>query len=272
MGTASRPLGVPPAEIEEKERKEDVEEDADAKKRSIAWGAASAAAAYGAIRVAAGDSSSAEDLVDLLHSAYTSSVAVRGITSLESNAQHIVALPRSLASGDGQVVRMFCHSLGYFFADVALIAVKGPLLGRWPELWAGRLAHHAIQTVANVPCIFRTGPSESKALRSVLCIAYFAEFSNIFLRLSNLLRKRNVAAPRLRQIVNWALLVSFGASRLVNFWAAIRIFWKARPLIDPRIFQAMSGIQASGYLLNLVWFFKIAKIVAKPAAIPSLEC
>eukprot|EP00913_Durusdinium_trenchii_P012302 g11551.t1 len=72
---------------------------------------------YGAADTfAQGDSNFAEDVVDLMHSAYTSKVAISGIASLERHAEHTVALPRHLARGRGPVVRMFCHSLGYFFA------------------------------------------------------------------------------------------------------------------------------------------------------------
>ncbi|CAK9077285.1 unnamed protein product [Durusdinium trenchii] len=131
-------------------------------------------------------------------------------------------------------------------------------------MWAGRLIHHIIQTCANTPCIFRTSPSEALALRSVLCIAYFAEFSNIFLRLSNLLRRRK-SPGRVLQAMNLALLGSFAVSRLGNFFFAVRIFWQARSHIHPQIFKMLTSIQVSGYLLNLLWFFKIAKIAMKPA-------
>ncbi|CAE8691231.1 unnamed protein product, partial [Polarella glacialis] len=249
------------------------QEDPEARCRSIAWGAAVSATAYGVVLAAAqGDTQAAEDVVDLMHSACTSSIAVAGVIALEPNAEHTFALPSRLARADGVVVRMFCHSLGYFLADVGLIAVGG-FLGRWPNLWQGRLAHHTIQACANLPCIFKVDrPKEKLALRSVLCIAYFAEFSTIFLRLSNLLRRRQVALS-LRQAINWALLVSFGVSRLVNFGGAIGMCWQARHLIEPRIFRLISCIQGAGYVLNLAWFLKIAQIVRKPmSAVPSIEC
>ncbi|OLP84994.1 hypothetical protein AK812_SmicGene34065 [Symbiodinium microadriaticum] len=173
--------------------------------------------------------------------------------------------------GRGPVVRMFCHSLGYFLADVGLILVRGGVFRNWPKLWAARLTHHFIQTCAVSPCLFRTRPAEALALRSVLCIAYFAEFSNIFLRLSNFLRRRN-GSISLRRAVNLMLLGSFAASRMFNFAFAMRVFWLARAYVHPRIFQMLISIQASGYMLNLAWFVKIAQIAAKSVSIPSVEC
>jgi len=252
------------------EEQADQEEEPVAKFRAIAVGAGAAMISYGAADTfAQGDSSFAEDVVDLMHSAYTSKVAISGIASLEPHEEHTVALPSRLSKGRGPVVRMFCHSLGYFFADVLLILFGG-LSGNLPSMWAGRLIHHVIQTCANTPCIFRTKPSEALALRSVLCIAYFAEFSNIFLRLSNLLRRRK-SPPRVLQALNFALLGSFGVSRLANFFFAVRIFWQARSHIQPHIFKMLTTIQVSGYILNLLWFFKIAKIAMKPTAKLSIK-
>mmetsp|Transcript_21114 Transcript_21114/g.39683 ORF Transcript_21114/g.39683 Transcript_21114/m.39683 type:complete len:283 (-) Transcript_21114:117-965(-) len=242
------------------------------KARSIALGTGAAMVSYGmAEALAGGDPEIAEDVVDFLHSAYTSSIAVRGIRALEPHPRHRVALPSHLATGSGPVVRMFCHSIGYFFADVGLILVRGGLFGNWPKLWAARLTHHVIQACAVLPCIFRTEKSEALALRSVLCIAYFAEFSNLFLRLSNALRRRG-GRPSLQRAVNVALLGSFAASRMFNFGFAMRVFWLAKAMVHPRLFQMIASIQASGYLLNLVWFVKIAQIVAKPNILPSVEC
>mmetsp|Transcript_117947 Transcript_117947/g.279977 ORF Transcript_117947/g.279977 Transcript_117947/m.279977 type:complete len:280 (+) Transcript_117947:84-923(+) len=259
---------VMPAE----EGKPDTEEEPLHKLKSIAWGAGASMLAYGVVEtLAEGDAEIAEDAVDFLHSTYTSCVAVSGISSLQPHSEHRVALPEDMAKGRGPVVRMFCHSLGYFLADVGLILVRGGVFRNWPKLWAARLTHHFIQTCAVSPCLFRTRPAEALALRSVLCIAYFAEFSNIFLRLSNFLRRRN-GSISLRRAVNLMLLGSFAASRMFNFAFAMRVFWLARAYVHPRIFQMLISIQASGYMLNLAWFVKIAQIAAKSVSIPSVEC
>ncbi|CAJ1455978.1 unnamed protein product [Effrenium voratum] len=272
-GWVNTAVASPANRTEEKSdaQERDPDEEPVAKLRAIAVGAGLAMVSYSTVdALVPGDSSIAEDVVDLAHSAYTSSVAIVGMSSLEPHAEHTVALPPRLSSGRGPVTKMFCHSIGYFLADVGLITA-GALTGNLPPLWAGRLIHHVIQAGAVLPCIFRTTPSEALALRSVLCIAYFAEFSNIFLRLSNLLRRR-AGSFRLRRAVNVALLCSFGVSRLGNFFFAVRVFWQAKRHIHPEIFKMLTGIQASGYMLNLAWFFKIVKIVMKSSSIPSIEC
>lgn len=171
-----------------------------------------AAVSYGAVNAFTGDVEMTEDVLDLAHSAYTSTIAISGVTLLEPNDDHTVSLPAKLLQDDTRVVRMFCHSLGYFCADVGLILVQGGIFRRWPNLWMGRLAHHTIQACANLPCIFGTDrPKETALLRSVLCMAYLAELSNIFLRLSNLLRRRSTTTLQLRQCINWIRSLSFGS-------------------------------------------------------------
>jgi len=228
---------------------------------------------FGVVNLATGgDAQATEDVVDLAHSVYTSSVAVRGILSLEPHRQHIVALPSRLIKDDGAVVRMFCRSIGFFFADVLLILVERCMLGRKPHLWAGRLAHHFIQAFANLTAIFRTETREQTvALRTVLGIAYFAEFSNIFLRLGNIFR-RGAASSKTQKPLNALLLLSFFASRMVNFPFAIYAFWRARPVVSTDVLWTVGGVQVAGYLLNLGWFLKIVKIIMKPAVVPSIEC
>mmetsp|Transcript_41663 Transcript_41663/g.89451 ORF Transcript_41663/g.89451 Transcript_41663/m.89451 type:complete len:281 (-) Transcript_41663:222-1064(-) len=240
-------------------------------KKHICYGAMAASAAYTATYAVVGDSTVTEDIVDLAHSAYTSSVALTGIASMERHPLHTIALKKSLAGENGMVVKMFCHSIGYFFADVALI--MGSLaMGKRPNLWQGRLAHHVIQACANLPVIFQNKcKKESLALRSVLCIAYFAEFSNIFLRLSNMLRR--TSKVQAQKATNIALVLSFAASRMLNFPVAISVFVQARSLVQPSIFRLAASIQAAGYVLNLAWFAKIVGIVVKQArSVPSFEC
>lgn len=250
----------------------DEDEDPKAHAKSIAWGAVGAGLVYGASKTLAGGSSSAaEDVTDLLHSAYSSSIALSGVVALEFNSEHYVALPKGQRRGDGRVVQMFCHSMGYFFADVILIAGELSIFHRLPHLWIGRLLHHAIQACAVLPCIFRTkSDKECCALRTVLCVAYLAELSNLFLRLSNILRP--APRPQLRKAVNWALLATFASTRILNFWIAVSIFWAARPHVNKNIFRMLTSIQAAGYILNIGWFLKIAQIATRPIPLPSIEC
>merc|ERR1719229_569693 len=109
-----------------------------------------------------------------------------GYSVVKPHSLHAWALPQHLVNGRGPVVRMFSHSLGYFLADAALIVVDVLVRGKYPHLWAGRLAHHAIQFTANAPVIFSRDSAQNVALRTCLCMAYSAELSSIFLRLSNM--------------------------------------------------------------------------------------
>merc|ERR1712196_741378 len=184
-----------------------------------------------------------------------------GLTNMIPNKLHTRALPPHLADARGPIVRMFCHSLGYFLADLVKITGDIALRGKFPNLWQGRLIHHIVQIGANTPAILGQGkPAEQNcAQRSVLCMAYLAELSSVFLRLSNLLRARPHHV-KLRLLVNWTLVVTFLGSRVVNFPLAIAMWFKARPLFPPALFKAMAAIQAGGFTLSAVWFFRIVQI------------
>lgn len=246
--------------------------------RSVAAGTLCSGAAYGLCRLLL-SSEHTEDAVDMMHSLATSSTALYGLAVMERHPLHTIALPASLASGRGLVVKMFSLSLGYFIADFAKITGDVLLRGKYPHLWAGRLAHHTIQLGANWPGIFCKGKPRDQVLawRSGLCMAYVAEVSSIFLRLSNLLRQgpQGARGLRLRQAVNWALVVSFFGSRIVNFACLITMFVQARPVLPPMLFGLGAAVQASGYGLSAVWFTKILRIALKTtgeATLPSIEC
>jgi len=245
--------------------------------QTIAAGTVASGMAYGLCRLLL-PTDYTEDVVDMAHSLATSSVAIYGLASMDAHPLHDRSLPPRLASGRGPIVRMFCYSLGYFGADVAKIAMDVLIRNRFPHLWAGRLAHHFVQLGANAPGIFGRGkPAELKlAWRSVLCMAYIAEVSSIFLRLSNLAR-RGKAGVRVRQAVNWALVVSFFGSRVVNFAFAIAMFVRARPVLPPHLFRLGTTVQVGGYTLSAVWFTKIVQIALKTTladqtSLPSVEC
>lgn len=243
--------------------------------RTIAIAAATSGAAYGLCRLTL-PSASAEDVVDIVHSLGTSSMAIYGAASMEPNAICVRSLPAHLSAGRGPIVRMFAGSLGYFLADAIKIAVDTLIRGKFPHLWQGRLAHHVIQLGANMPGIFCKGlpKDQNLAWRSVLCLAYLAEVSSIFLRLSNIVRQ--VGRPRLARAVNWGLVMSFFGCRIVNFWFAIAMYVKARGVLPARLFQLGLTVQAGGYLLSAAWFMKIVRIALKPMKpeilMPSVEC
>lgn len=236
---------------------EDKQKAARSQARAILEGFTAAATVYGVARRAVG-AAAAEDVVDMMHSAYTSGVALQGICSLQKHPIFWIALPAHLEDGLGPVVRMFCRSAGYFLADVCLILVEVGARGQHPALWLGRLAHHALQLVCNLASTFKRGSAlESHALRSGLCMAYFAEFSTIFLRLRSLTKRMNLVS--VRRVVDWSLLLSFAFSRLVNFGFLIRCWVNCRQVVSPLIFRFFLGIQCSVYLMNVGWFAKIAQ-------------
>mmetsp|Transcript_57661 Transcript_57661/g.153625 ORF Transcript_57661/g.153625 Transcript_57661/m.153625 type:complete len:299 (-) Transcript_57661:108-1004(-) len=240
--------------------------------RDIATGTLISAVSYGVLRLF-NPSQRTEDLIDLAHSVYSAGTAMYGFASMRPHHLHIWALPPHLSGGRGPIVRLFKYSLGYFGADVILILVDVLFRNKFPHLWAGRLGHHIVQCGANCPAIFRYGcnPQQMLAWRSVLCTAYIAELSTIFLRLSNMLR--NSGGQRLRILVNWTLVVTFLASRNVNFAVAIAMFVKARSVIPTYPLKIGAVVQTCGYLLSTGWFVKILQIALKTTnEIPSIEC
>eukprot|EP00927_Polykrikos_kofoidii_P073134 TRINITY_DN69207_c0_g1_i1.p1 TRINITY_DN69207_c0_g1~~TRINITY_DN69207_c0_g1_i1.p1 ORF type:complete len:269 (-),score=21.60 TRINITY_DN69207_c0_g1_i1:540-1346(-) len=241
--------------------------------QQIAIGSVISGCSYGVCRIFS-TSSRTEDLVDLAHSVYSTSVALIGYAATEPHPLHSRALPAKLARGRSFVVRMFCHSLGYFLADTALITVDVLFRGKYPHLWAGRLAHHTVQFLANAPTIFGRSRAQNLALRTTLCMAYTAELSSIFLRLSNMMRGASLPA---RRLVNWTLVVSFFFSRVLNFWPTAMVVHKARPLVDGRVYATVHTIMGVGYCMSLAWFLKIIKIALNTTAASSsrhtsLEC
>jgi len=230
--------------------------------------------AYGLIRLFLSNVYT-EDAIDMVHSAGTSFTSLYAFTQMRPHKVHTRALPSDLASGRGCVVRMFSISIGYFTADVIKIMLDVLVRNKYPNLWAGRLVHHFIQFGACFPAIFGRGqpPERNLAWRSVLCMAYIAELSSVFLRLSNMTRQSKVSI-RLRQAINWALVASFFGSRIVNFAAAIAMFVKARKVLPPHLFQLGAVVQTGGYALSAGWFFKIVQIALKThqGSVPSIEC
>ena len=157
--------------------------------------------------------------------------------------EHLLLLPDE---ADVRARRFLLSSTTYFCCDALLIAAQ-LLRGRRPHLWAGRLAHHTIQLCANMPAL-RCSPPAARAVRTYLCCAYLAEASTVFLRLRGLTKGAGTAGyvltdakcpsyspppippvdpnmltphrsgwPRTQQALLKALVLSFLASRTLNF-------------------------------------------------------
>eukprot|EP00931_Biecheleriopsis_adriatica_P120804 TRINITY_DN95900_c0_g1_i1.p1 TRINITY_DN95900_c0_g1~~TRINITY_DN95900_c0_g1_i1.p1 ORF type:complete len:286 (+),score=38.01 TRINITY_DN95900_c0_g1_i1:78-935(+) len=260
-----------PKHKDEAEELDSYEPDVQEHLADIGCGSLVSAGTYGACRLFFSKEQT-EDMVDMVHSAASSCVAVHGFMSMTPHPLHVRALPPKLASASGPVVRMFKYSLGYFAADLLLIIYDICILRKFPKLWIGRLFHHFIQFAANAPCIFGKGcsPQQNLAVRSTLCMAYMAELSSVFLRASNLARGGPL---RTRQLVNWTLVASFFYARIWNFPRATLMYLKAKPLISQRIFRLQLSIQAAGCALSAGWFTKILQIALKTKQqIPSIEC
>lgn len=232
-----------------------------------ARGATAAAAAYAAALCATGCSHTSEDLVDLGHSLYTAIVALVTYTTarwrrllsgsvsagkeLEGSEKEVLVFDKFWAERLG--VSMYQHSLGYFWADIALLLVS-LALGRRPQLWEGRLVHHALQTVANVTCLL-PGPGY-RARCCYMGVGYIAEVSSVPLRLMSLARRMN-ASTKVVCLLHDTTLASFAASRISNGLYCFYIIWAARwqvvwPLIKAHMFFGFCA-----YALNMVWFFKL---------------
>mmetsp|Transcript_6553 Transcript_6553/g.11380 ORF Transcript_6553/g.11380 Transcript_6553/m.11380 type:complete len:287 (+) Transcript_6553:85-945(+) len=237
----------------------------------MAAGAAVAGATYGALRTVLSRDST-EDIVDFLHALGTTSVSGYGLMCMKPHPTFGRALPSTLASSRGPVVKMYAASLGYFIGDMCKILFDVTVRRSFPNLWLGRLAHHSIQLGASLPGIFGAGSSEDITLawRSILCMAYVAEFSSIFLRLSNLLRRAS-APHSLRQTCSWAVLASFFASRIVNFALAIRLYVNARPVFPDALFRLGAVVQVGGYTLSLGWFLKLLRIAVRTKGFAKLK-
>ena len=127
--------------------------------------------------------------------------------------------------------RMFCNSLGYFMADAVLIAFE-LARGHFPHLWEGRLVHHLIQSVANIPPVFCKGSDGARGIRTYLGMAYLAESSSIFLRAYNILKRKSTstlfppASPAFQNGIFKSLLVTFGLSRVLNFIFCTFLIWR----------------------------------------------
>jgi hypothetical protein len=200
-----------------------------------------------------------EDVIDLIHSIWASNASMRIAQTLQPSGRHIVLLPREAME---RAQTLFRRSLAYFWCDLIFIAIQRAR-GISPHLWVGRIAHHAIQTAANVPVIFSSG-RRRRIMSTYLSLAYMAELSSICLRLSRLLKRlrgRRALDGRvlrgLTELNHRALLLLFALFRLVNFPLCGRLIWSNRSELGPATVRCHLGFASASYTMNCVWFVKL---------------
>lgn len=221
------------------------------------------AAAFTSIAAVVG-TEAAEDAVDLVHSVWASRESLRLATTLEPSRRNGVVLPERMAASAHS---LFARSLAYFWADVLWIALQRAHGGR-PHMWAGRLAHHAIQTVANLPVLLSAGRPRC-VMSAYLGLAYSAEVSTVCLRLGRLLRRLQARrpggggllrlAPAAARLNQRALLLAFVLFRLVNFPVCGGLIWRNRAELPPATARAHAAFAALGYVVNVAWFAKMCR-------------
>ncbi|KAJ1619155.1 hypothetical protein T492DRAFT_1087950 [Pavlovales sp. CCMP2436] len=221
------------------------------------------AAVFAAV-VAVVGTDAGEDVVDLCHSVWASRESLRIASTLSPSRRHDVIMPQYMAT---LAHNLFATSLAYFWSDIAFITLQRAR-GRSPHLWAGRLIHHIIQTVANGPVLL-IGPGRAQRVMSAyLGLAYTAEISTICLRISRLLARlqrlrRAKSGGWLLELLGRAnhrvLLVTFALFRLVNFPLCGRLIRRNRAELPPHVADMHIGFASVGYLINVGWFIKLAR-------------
>lgn len=201
----------------------------------------------------------AEDIIDLLHSAYAGIWSLRLAASVERVTGYpLVALPDNSKE---MAQEFFGRSIGYFLADLCYVLVQ-LARGHVPHLAAGRLAHHVIQSVANFPAIFGN-PAQTSAACTYLSIAYLAEISNMFLRTNNLLKRLGVEKHPLWMANFRTLLTTFFFTRVLNFPLCTLLIWRQRSSLPPVVLRGQLTFAVAGIALNTEWFRRLAIIYRK---------
>ena len=213
---------------------------------------ASTSVAYVACRAAVGDRS-AEDIVDLAHSLIASAVSAR----VAASVLHIPDRLTLSRSSDRIAHTFIVASSAYFSCDVALVLCS-LARGVYPRQWRGRLAHHAIQAVANIPALF-SAPPAAAVVRKYLLLAYAAEFSTIVLRLKALARATNIGGERTQRFLHSLLLGSFVLFRMLLFPTCTRLIWKARAALPPELFRLHLTFAGAGIALSSGWFVQLLR-------------
>ena len=174
----------------------------------------------------------AEDVTDLVHSLVATRCACGALAAMRCSHGGRTCLN---PAADARARRFVLASTTYFAADLLLVCAR-LTRGDRPRLWAGRLAHHVIQLVANLPALV-CPPPIAREIRTYLMPAYAAEASNIFLRVRNLIHASGQPARLARRIVMRALLLTFALTRLVNFPICTYFIWSRRAVLPPRVLR-----------------------------------
>ena len=218
----------------------------------------------------------AEDLVDLAHSAVAMVCSVDAIVAAEQApikrpwqiidtgapcvaktvAQSRALVPVLPPEVDARARTFVLCSTTYFACDVCLV-LSSLACGRKPHQWAGRLAHHAIQFVANLPALARD-PSAA-VVRKYLLAAYLAEASTILLRLRGLSRATGVGGTKARALMLRGLLVTFAITRLVNFPLNTLAIYRAKLGLPSIVWKLHLAFAAAGIALSSAWFAQIVQ-------------
>ena len=174
----------------------------------------------------------AEDVTDLVHSLVATRCACGALAATRSFHGRRACLD---PAADARARRFVLGSTTYFAADLLLVCAR-LTRGDRPRLWAGRLAHHVIQLVANLPALV-CPPPVAREVRTYLMPAYAAEASNILLRVRNIIHASGRPARLARRVVMRALLITFALTRLVNFPVCTYLIWRRRAMLPPTVLR-----------------------------------
>ena len=240
--------------------------------RVAAGTALGVSAAFGASMLATNGSwQLSEDLVDLAHSVIGTACSARAFAASGLRpppppqlawypsdkrgeaARRLCAAPVLPPAEDALARRFVLASTSYFALDVAHIFAS-LVSGRAPHQWRGRLAHHAIQFVANAPALARDAPRVAAVVRRYLLLAYIAEASTVVLRLRSLAQAGGIGGEGLQRALGQALLVSFVLTRLIGFPLQTLNIWRAEHALPRGLWRLHLAFAGAGILLSSGWF------------------
>eukprot|EP00928_Gymnodinium_smaydae_P029520 TRINITY_DN22209_c1_g1_i3.p1 TRINITY_DN22209_c1_g1~~TRINITY_DN22209_c1_g1_i3.p1 ORF type:complete len:298 (+),score=37.39 TRINITY_DN22209_c1_g1_i3:27-896(+) len=205
------------------------------------------------LRFVTKDEGFAEDIIDILHSAYAAVWGVRLTKAVEWVKGYEVALLPNACKSRAQ--EFFGRSIGYFLADLCYVIIQ-LARGHVPHLAAGRIAHHIVQSAACFPAILGE-QEQTSASCTYLSIAYLAEISNMFLRTNNLLKRLGAQKHPLWMTNFRLLLTTFFLGRIVNFPFCTFLMWRHRKSLPKSVLMLQIGMAQAGMALNVGWFAKL---------------
>lgn len=191
-----------------------------------------------------------ENLMDLAHSTYCSGQAHKAAFRTKFNSEGVLMLDDK---GTCTMTNLLCDSFGYFLCDTTQILFYLQR-GKKLHLWKERLGHHILQSFCNLTTL--TLPSDhtaGNAVRAYLAFAYLFETSQIFLRLTNMVKDKHH-----RQMFRVAL-ASFFIYRVCNGLYAYICQLRSRPAVPDKFWKGHVFGGASAYLLNFFWFIKLVQ-------------